>query len=451
MKKTIVYMVMVLFGLNVYGQSGSIKQSQNTDLKYSMNEEGSHYAQFTFLNQTWIRFNENVMGTTINGEQKDESFDIGLRRTRIQMLIKPYDDVFLYFQFGQNNYNSETNSTGNRKQTAFFHDALCEYQATADNSLKLGAGLTIANGLSRFSQPSISTIMTTDVPVFAQTTVDQTDLFSRKLSIYARGQLGNFDYRFSLSDPFPITSNGVSQPSLGPNATFALNKHSFQEQGYLIYQFFDHENHLTPYMTGTYLGKKTIANIAIGAIHQGDATWSGIPGKDTAYHAMNLWCIESFLDIPIDKTSGMALSAYAGYFNTNYGPNYLRYNGIMNPATGQTMSNLAKDVGPQYGNAYAMFGTGNVFYAQCGYLLPESFLGLKGQLLPYASLISAQYERIGSERNNTIDIGISWLIHGHKAKVSLDYMDRPGIVIFSDGINHDQRKQSLTLQYQLMI
>jgi hypothetical protein len=166
---------------------------------------------------------------------------------------------------------------------------------------------------------------------------------------------------------------------------------------------------------------------------------------------MNLWCIESFLDIPIDKTSGMALSAYAGYFNTNYGPNYLRYNGIMNPATGQTMSNLAKDVGPQYGNAYAMFGTGNVFYAQCGYLLPESFLGLKGQLLPYASLISAQYERIGSERNNTIDIGISWLIHGHKAKVSLDYMDRPGIVIFSDGINHDQRKQSLTLQYQLMI
>lgn len=450
--KYIFMKVLFLMGSTLlFGQSMIDSKNRNTDLVFRLNEDGSHYAQFTFLNQTWIRFNENVTGTTINGEQKDESFDIGLRRTRIQMLIKPYDDVFLYFQFGQNNYNSETNATGNRKQVAFFHDALCEYVASSDNSLKIGAGLTIANGLSRFSQPSISTIMTMDVPVFAQTTVDQTDLFSRKLSVYARGQVGPIDYRFSLSDPFPITSNGVSQPSLGSNATFALNKHSFQEQGYVIYQFFDHENHLTPYMTGTYLGKKTIANIAFGAIHQGDATWSGIPGIDTAYHALNLWCVESFLDIPIDKTSGTAISAYAGYFNTNYGTNYLRYNGIMNPATGQTMSNLAKDVGPQYGNAYAMFGTGNVIYAQCGYLLPESFLGLKGQLLPYASLISAQYERIGSERNNTVDIGISWLLHGHKAKFSLDYMNRPGILILPDMVEHGERKQSLILQYQLMI
>ena len=40
------------------------------------------------------------------------------------------------------------------------------------------------NGLSRFSQPSIGTIVTMDVPVFAQATVDQTDEFSRKLSVY---------------------------------------------------------------------------------------------------------------------------------------------------------------------------------------------------------------------------------------------------------------------------
>lgn len=448
----IVFAVLLLSGyIHLCGQSSVVSTNQNTDLIYKINEDGSHFAQFTFLNQTWLRFNENINGTIINGEQKDESFDIGLRRTRMQILIKPYDDVFLYFQFGQNNYNSETNATGNRKHVAFFHDAVCEYVPTSDNSLKIGAGLTIANGLSRFSQPSISSIMTTDVPVFAQTTVDQTDLFSRKLSVYARGQIGQFDYRFSLSDPFPISSNGISQPSLGQHATFALNKHAFQEQGYVIYQFFDHEVHLTPYMVGTYLGKKTIANIAIGAIHQDDATWSGTPGNDTSYHPMNLWCIESFVDIPIDKNVGTALSAYAGYFNTNYGPNYLRYNGIMNPATGQTMSNLAKDIGPQYGNAYAMFGTGNVLYAQCGYLLPESFMGLKGQLLPYVSVISAQYERLGSERNMTYDIGVSWLVHGHKAKFSLDYMNRPGILVIMDGIIHTERKQSLTLQYQLMI
>lgn len=444
-------LILIISSAHIFGQSSSVQKNQHTDLMYKMNEEGTHFAQITFLNQTWLRFNEHLDGTTLNSEQKDASFDIGLRRTRIQMLIKPYDDVFLYFQFGQNNYNAETNATGNRKQVAFFHDALCEYQPTSDNSLKLGAGLTIANGLSRFSQPSISSILTLDVPVFAQTTVDQTDLFSRKLSVYARGQVGPIDYRISLSDPFPITSNGVSQPSLGPNATFALNKHSLQEQGYVMYQFFDHEQHLTPYMTGTYLGKKTVANIAIGAIHQSDATWSGLPGKDTAYHAMNMWCVESFLDIPIDKNVGTALSAYAGYFNTNYGPKYLRYNGIMNPATGQNRMNLAKDVGPQYGNSYAMFGTGNVIYAQCGYLLPESFMGLKGQLLPYVSMISAEYERLGTTRNVTYDIGLSWLLHGHKAKFSLDYMNRPGILVLPDAHETTERKQSLTLQYQLMI
>ena len=426
-------------------------QPANTDLIYKLNAEGTHFAQITLLNQTWIRFNENLTGTMINGDAKNESIDLGLRRTRIQMIIKPYDDVFLYFQFGQNNYNSEYNSTSNRKQAAFFHDAVCEYIPNGDNTLKLGAGLTIANGLSRFSQPSISSIMTLDVPVFAQTTVDQNDIFSRKLSVYARGQIGSFDYRFSLSDPFPISSTGIAQPIIGKNAIFSSAKPSLQEQGYVMYQFFDHEQHLTPYMTGTYLGKRKIFNIAIGAIHQDNATWTGNPGVDTLFHSMNLWCIESFMDMPIDESSGTAISGYAGYFKTDYGPGYLRYNGIMNPATSQSNGLLAKDVGPQFGNAYPMFGTGTVLYLQCGYLLPKEFLGLHGQLLPYASMISAQYERLGSDRNNTYNVGISLLLHNHKAKFSLDYMNRPGIIVFPDAVVQDERKESLTLQYQLMI
>jgi len=52
------------------------------------------------------------------------------------------------------------------------------------------------------------TIMSMDVPVFAQATVDQTDEFSRKLSVYARGQIGRLDYRLVLSDPFPVNTNG---------------------------------------------------------------------------------------------------------------------------------------------------------------------------------------------------------------------------------------------------
>jgi hypothetical protein len=179
------------------------------EMRLKLNEDGSHYLKWTFLNQVWLRYNDSNPGTTVMGEPADQTFDIGLRRTRIQFYGQLTDHVFFYTQFGQNNFNFLSQNGGNRKMQVFFHDALGEYKVWKDNDkLKLGGGLTIANGLSRFSQPSISTIMTMDVPVFAQATVDQTDEFSRKLSVYARGQLGKFDYRVILSDPFPITTNG---------------------------------------------------------------------------------------------------------------------------------------------------------------------------------------------------------------------------------------------------
>ena len=165
------------------------KPKANTieELKLKLNEDGSHYLKWTFSNQVWIRYNQSNPGTTVMGERANETFDIGLRRTRIQFYGQLTDHVFFYTQFGQNNFNflsgQNASNSGNRKFQVFFHDALGEYKIWKDNEwLKLGGGLTIANGLSRFSQPSVSTIMTLDVPVFAQATVDQTDEFSRKLS-----------------------------------------------------------------------------------------------------------------------------------------------------------------------------------------------------------------------------------------------------------------------------
>ena len=193
-------------------------------LKFNLNEDGSNWFQLTFLNQTWLRYSQNNPGTMMDNVSKSESTDIGLRRTRIQMFGQVYPRVFLYFQFGQNNFNAAYNSLGgNRKNAAFMHDALCEYSLIPNNKLKLGGGLTIANGLSRFSQPSIGTIATMDVPVFAQSTVDQTDQFSRKLSFYARGQISKIDYRFVVSDPFPVGSNGSAPPVANVNSSFAGN------------------------------------------------------------------------------------------------------------------------------------------------------------------------------------------------------------------------------------
>ncbi len=192
-KKIIILFWVVLTPFCLFGQSGLSPTVEEMRLK--LNEDGSHYLKWTFMNQVWIRYNDSNPGTTVMGEPADQTFDIGLRRTRIQFFGQLTDHVFFYTQFGQNNFNflagQNSNNNGNRKFQVFFHDALGEYKVWKDNDkLKLGGGLTITNGLSRFSQPSVSTIMTMDVPVFAQATVDQTDEFSRKLSIYARGQVG---------------------------------------------------------------------------------------------------------------------------------------------------------------------------------------------------------------------------------------------------------------------
>lgn len=428
-------------------------------LKYNLNESGSHYFQVTFLNQTWVRWNQSNPGTLVEGVGKTNTFDIGLRRTRIQMFGQLTDRTFLYFQFGQNNFNSQFNynATGglNRKNAAFFHDAVGEYRVTKGNQLKLGGGLTIVNGLSRFSQPSIGTILTLDVPVFAQATVDQTDEFSRKLSVYARGQIWKLDYRVAISDPFPVQSNGAAVPAISPNATFAQKGHTHQFQSYLMYQFFEHEGHTTPgYMTGTYLGKKKVFNIAAGLITQPRAMWyRQSAASDTTYTALTLWSIESFLDMPVNKAKGTAVSAYAGFFNLNYGPNYLRYNGIMNPASSSNATNAIAGAGPTFGNAYPMFGTGKVFYTQFGYLLPASLLGSNGgQWMPYASWMHGSYDRLGSQSMDVMDVGLNWFIKGHNSKFTLDYQNRPTYQTGPGGdVQQGQRKSTFLLQYQVFI
>lgn len=177
------------------------------EMRWNLNEDGKNFLKLTFLNQTWLRYNQSNPGSLVNSEHKDQTFDIGLRRTRLQFYGQINKRTFIYTQFGMNNFNSLSQNAGNRKLQTFFYDALGEYIVLdGANPLKFGGGLTITNGL--LGSPSIGSIMTLDVHIFAQATVDQTDEFSRKLSVYARGQVSKLDYRLVLSDPFPILTNG---------------------------------------------------------------------------------------------------------------------------------------------------------------------------------------------------------------------------------------------------
>ncbi len=421
--------------------------AQSNELKLKLSEDGDKYIKATFLNQTWARYNQSNPGTTVQGEIANNTFDIGLRRTRMQLYGKVTDHVFFYTQFGMNNFNAFSQNAGNRKLQAFFHDALAEYWVFKNKDyVKLGGGLTITNGLSRFSQPGIGTIMTLDVPIFAQATVDQTDEFSRKLSVYARGQMGKVDYRVVLSDPFPITTNGQILPAINENATFAQKGHHKQYQALFIYNFWDKEQHATPYMTGTYLGKKKVLNLEAGAIYQKAATWrtetiNSI--KDTVYDNMKLASVAMYFDAPLNKEKGSAISAYLGYFYTNYGENYVRDNGIMNPANGLTATGASFN---GIGNAYPMFGTGQKLYGQVGYLLPKSILKERGAIMPYLSGTYSKFQRL-NDPTFVWNVGINWFIKDHTSKLTLDYQQRPIYDITT--LNVTQHKSSVTLQYQI--
>lgn len=452
MRSSFCLFLLILFSNISFAQGDSAGFTAKTSvdredkpLRFHLNEDGSRFFQVIFMNQTWVRFNESNPGTTLLGKDAPNTFDIGLRRTRIQMFGQITDRAFLYFQFGQNNFNRLA-QYGNRKITAFFHDAVGEYRITKGNQLKIGGGLTIANGLSRFSQPSVSTILSLDVPVFAQATVDQTDLFSRKLSIYGRGQIGSFDYRVSLSDPFPVTTSGAAVPAISEvNATFATLGHHKQYQAYLMYQFWEKEAHLTPYMTGTYLGKKKVLNIGGGIIYQKDAMWLK-QGNDTARQNMLLWAAEGFMDLPLNQEKGTALTAYIGYFNYDFGTNYIRTGAQMNPADGRSVAPGISQVSGG-GNGWPMMGTGSVIYSQLGYLFQKNLLGSHGTLQPYITYQRNKFTYLKAPVN-VYDIGVNWLIKGHKAKVSLDYQNRP---VYNTALEVETRKGCYILQYQIMI
>jgi hypothetical protein len=452
MKRLIHVSILAIICISAFAQDQPKPEPKKEipELRLNLNEDGSHYIKATFSNQVWLRYNQSNPGTTTLGDPKDQTVDIGLRRTRFQLYGELTDHVGFYFQFGQNNFNwlagQNASNSGNRKVQVFFHDALAEYRIKKHSDiLYLGAGLTITNGLSRFTQPSVSSIMSMDVPVFLQATVDQTDEFSRKLSIYARGQIGRLDYRLVMSDPFPITSNGSAPPAIGPNANFAYDHHNKQYQGFFVWNIFDKEPHTTPYYAGTYLGKKKVLNIEAGLISQKDAMWTGDLLTQT-YHNLNLWSVALYYDVPVNSDKGTAFNAYGGYFHTDYGPGYLRYNGQMNPTNGST---IAGAPGGSFGNAYPMFGTGNVIYAQAGYLMRRDLLGENGTLMPYATIQSANYDRLDKQMT-VFAMGMNWLIKGNNSKITLDYQVRPTYSpVGTELVKDSGMRSQVVMQYQI--
>ena len=434
MKKALL-VVLIVAGMQALAQT-----QPNKELKLNLNEEGSRYLKATFTAQVWNRYTDNNPGSTVNGYTEKETYDIGLRRVRAQFFGKVTEKVFLYTQVGINNfgYNSA------RKPGLFFHDVVTEYYVTP-RVLQIGTGLTAWTGFARYSSPAVASILGYDAPLYQQSTNDVNDQFLRKLSTYAKGKVGKIDYRFILSKPMLIDATNTNVKPIGLNSDFAFTPPKLQTSAYVMYQFLDEESNLTPCMAGTYLGKKRVFNIGAGYQYQPKAMWhyEDINRTTVKKEALFNVAVDAFLDYPIGN-KGEAITIYAAAAHTDYGKNYLRNNGAMNPTNASVGASLNGG-----GNAFAMYGTGNVYHVQAGYLLPKYILGENnGQLQPNADCTLAQYDLL---KNNMVmwNVGANWLINAHQTKLSLNYQNRP---IFSK-IDYTQttRKGMIVLQLQIAI
>ena len=174
-------------------------------LKTYLTADSTTYLKLNFVAQAWVRLDESDPGSTVNGELVSETGDVGLRRVRLVLSGQLTSRVFVFVQFGRNSFNY----LSPRKAGSFFHDVTGEY-AVVKKALSLGAGLNGWNGPGRFSNSATSSILGLDLPLFQEATNDVNDQQLRQLGVYAKGKLGQLDYRVSVGKAF------VAQTSSSP-------------------------------------------------------------------------------------------------------------------------------------------------------------------------------------------------------------------------------------------
>lgn len=414
--------------------------SESKEFKINFNESGTSYAKLTFLNQVWMRYNESNPGSTVYNTPKNETYDIGLRRTRFQLFGALSKRVFFYTQFGLNNiaFNSP------RKQGLFLLDATSDIKIH-DRALSLGAGLTGWSGLSRYASPSVGTILMYDAPLYQQATNDVNDQFLRKLSIYAKGKIGKLDYRMILSNPMSVQKASASGGDLDTISSFSTLPGKLQLHGYMNYQFKDEESNSMPYTVGSYLGKKSVFNIGGGFLFQPDAVWHLNSNGDTVQTDLKLFSVDVFYDCPVNDRLA-AITFYSAYQYSDYGKDYIRNVGAMNPSTGAVNGSLNGA-----GSAAPIIGSGHTFYGQIGYLFGKELLKDLGTIQPVFGIQLSTFQAY-KDPVFIVDGGINWLLDGHRSKLSLNYQNRPVFDINNDGSRVvSERKSMIVLQYQISL
>lgn len=399
-----------------------------------LDEKGNKFIRFITWHQFWFSQTANNPGTLdANNNPVKNTTDISLRRSRVLIQAQVNPRFMLVTHFGINNQSfvnggasgalgtgASATAQGGKRPQLYIHDAWTEY-AVVPKKFHLGAGLHYWNGVSRMSSASTLTFMTLDAPIFNWFNIEATDQFARQLGIYAKGQIGKLDYRVAVNKPFAFGANPKSISS--PIASNVINEH-WATAGYLDYQIWDQESNVLPFYTGSYLGAKKVFNIGAGWYAHKGATASRASALDSvkSHNQLNLGA-DVFLDMPINKSKGTALSVYSVFYYNDFGPKYIRNLGILNTHTAaQTIADNPETSWAGGGNLQPTIGTGNIWYTQVGYALPKLKNGTS--FMPYATFTYKDFKRF-EKASGQFDLGMNYFITGHNAKITAQYSSRP--------------------------
>ncbi len=407
-------------------------KAPSTPMRIKFNEKGDKYVQLGIWNQVWFRSIENNPGTVVNTIPQDHTTDAGIRRFRLtaQFEINPRYRIFM--QVGMNNQSFTTGGgTGSgvngagKKPSFFVHDAYNEYDIIQKNkeqktsfSLSLGAGLHAWNGISRLSNTSTTKMLTADIPILNFPTIEMSDQFARQFGIFVHGEVGKLAYRMNVNKPFATNQN----PQI--NRAFDNNKYgNLSFAGYFAYQFLDKDAQNTSFLAQNYLGEKNMFNIGAGFYKAPKSTISldPITNQENIHNSTTLG-VDVYLDKKIgDPSKKMTFNLYSVLYIYNFGKNYYRTTGIMNP--GEADPNFTGQTALEgFGYNRINFGTGNVWYTQTGILLPE--FSKEFRLQPYAVYTLKDLKTV-NQIGHYYDLGLNILFHNHNAKLSLNYGSRP--------------------------
>lgn len=459
MKKILTFIGLALLSSTLYSQGSP---DYGSGLKLNLNPEGDKYVRFILWNQIWLRNTEMNPGTMVSDEATKNSWNIGNRRLRALAYAQITKRYMVLMHFGINNQTfingggSGTTGTGGygngKKPQMFFHDAWNEYAVVLPGeagkfSLSLGAGLHYYMGLSRMTMASTLNFLTVDSPIFTWPLIDNSDQFARQMGLFAKGKYGKFEYRFSLNKPF--ATNIAPVDVTNPAARVAVDNNGnpeFSKAGYVEYQFLDSESNLLPFKVGSYLGTKKVFNLGAGFYHQKDGTRTSV-NSQIEKHDIALYAIDAFADLPLGNAKNkMALSAYAGFYNYNFGPNYLRNLGIMN--VGSNDPNFIGDKAiAGAGNLQPMIGSGNIYYLQAALLLPSNADKPKIRIQPFAAYTNKNFKALENS-SSQFDIGANWFIDGHHAKLTTQYSTRP---TYTSASAEPKSKGEFILQFQIYL